>query len=371
MAVPVRFPGGDRMVKLGLNAVVAERLRRQGFSRPAGTVGEYREFFRRLQPVAPVHFSYPGSPPRLVHRTRLDDAAEADRLRARRGLVKGRFSGSRIAYVLSEDLELYGAAFRRPAKQLNDIQACVLDIVRETGGITPRQIKEETSLRREAGLLNKQIMPALHRLQSAFLVYEDQVDSDWERGWYAFDAEWPGIDLDATPWEDAAAEVLQRFVHGHVFATAEQLKDWSTFPTRRLSDVVDDMETQGQLVRTSVAELGEGWVCAGDTKLQGAKAPRSTYMLHKADILVRSHERELKQRFEGVEVLQHLLVDGRFRGVVVGHWRIGPHDVEDVVVELPREEIRSRRGEILAAVAGGYRPPHSRILRYDGKDVRV
>jgi hypothetical protein len=36
------------------------------------------------------------------------------------------------------------------------------------GGLTPQQIKEET------GLLNQEIMPALHRLQEAFVVYEDR-----------------------------------------------------------------------------------------------------------------------------------------------------------------------------------------------------
>jgi len=359
------------VVELEMEAVVSERLRRQGLSRPADAPQAYLELFRRLQPVAPVHFSYPGSPPRLVNRTRLDDAAEANRLRARRSVVKGRFARARIAYVLAEDLGLYAAAFRRPMVQLNATQAHVLEVVRGAGGITPRQIKEETRLGGSEGLLNKQIMPALHRLQSAFLVFEDQVDSDWERGWYAFEAEWPETDVDAVPWEDAAAEVLERTVCAQVFATLEQLGDWSGFRRRALRDVVADLEAEGRLVGACADGLGEGWVCAGDVKLEDEDVPVSAIMLHKADPLARFHESELKRRFGGVEVLQYLLIDGRFRGAVAGHWRIGPHDVEDVIVELPRAEATARREEILAAVSKEYTPPNSRILQYNGAVVRA
>ena len=39
---------------------------------------------------------------------------------------------------------------------------------------------------------------------------------------------------------------------------------------------------------------------------------------------------ELKERFGGLEVLQYLLIDRNFAGAVCGHWRIGPHDVEEM-----------------------------------------
>ena len=80
-------------------------------------------------------------------------------------------------------------------------------------------------------------------------------------------------------------------------------------------------------------------------------------MFHQADVLVRSHQSELKRRFGNHEVLQYLLIDGVFGGAVLGHWRIGPHDVEDIVVHLPPEEQANRREEILVAVARVYQPP--------------
>lgn len=85
------------------------------------------------------------------------------------------------------------------------------------------------------------------------------------------------------------------------------------------------------------------------------------------DCLVRSHAGELKRRFGDEEVLQYLLIDGRFQGAVLGHWRIGPYDVSDIKVELPAAERSRRRDEIVAVVARQYRPPRHHIQRYGGK----
>lgn len=108
-------------------------------------------------------------------------------------------------------------------------------------------------------------------------------------------------------------------------------------------------------------------MCAQDISLSSSQVPSSVFMVHKSDMLVRSHVSELKRRFGDREVLQFLLIDGVFQGAVLGHWRIGPHDVEDIVVELPEAERTGRWEEILNAVAWRYRPPDSRILKYDGK----
>ena len=348
---------------LSLQTVLAERLRRQRLIDPLTSPDSYMDLFKLLQPVSPIASSRPGDPPRLVHRTVFDDGLLVDKLRAQRILVKGRFLGGSIGYVLARDLALYARAFRRPLSGLNEIQRTVLQVVQHMGPVTPQQIKEETRL------LNKQIMPALHRLQEAFLVYEDQKDSDWERGWYDFATEWPEIDEEATPWEPAAGQVVLRFLRGHVFATFEQLRDWSQWPAPRLKSLVAYLEQRQALLPLTVEGLGEGWIAADDRLPQPAGAPPCVFMLHQADVLVRSHRSELKRRFGNHEVLQYLLIDGVFRGAVLGHWRIGPHDVEDIVVHLLPGEQANRREEILAAVARVYQPPYSHILRYAGNEV--
>ena len=351
------------------STVLAERLKRQRLTHPIRAGKDYLSLFRLLQPVSTVAYSYPGSPPGLVHRTTFDHKKVADRLRADRTLLKGRYLGGGIGYVCEEDLAVYATAFRKPMKQRNYIQQMVLDIVQDIGPLSPRQIKEESQLIEDPGLLNKEIMPALHRMQEAFLVFEDQPDNDWERNWCDFVAEWPDVDLDALSWEEAAGEVIKRFVQSQVFVTAQQVKDWSQFNTRSLKKLLGEMEANGDLSPASIDGLGDGWLSVDATKLKDSDVSPSVFMMHRADPLVKSHSSELKARFGGEEVLQYLLVDGEFAGAVCGHWRIGPHDVDNILVELSKKESAARKSEIIEAVAWNYHPPHHNILAYDGKKV--
>jgi len=329
-------------------------LRRQRLITPLENETGYIELFRQLQPVSTLTNARPGSPPRLVHRARFEDGVLTSDLRAERILVKGRFLGGGIGYVLADDLELYANAFQRPLPMPNATQMQVWEAVQSAGPLTPRQLKDETEL------LNKKIMPALHRLQKAFLVYEDQIDEDWERSWYSFASEWPAIEIDINQREKAVARVLRRFLENHVFATFEQIKDWSQLATRLLKKVSATLEDAGRIVPQTIAGLGEGWLRAADHDLPETAAPASVFMLHKADILTRSHISELKRRFAGLEVLQYLLIDGAFQGAVVGHWRIGPHNVDDIVLILPSTTRDARRDAIITAVAQGYQPPYAR-----------
>jgi hypothetical protein len=316
-----------------------------------------------LQPLSTGAYERPGSPPRLVHRTAFDDARATDRLRRRRELVKGRFQGGGIGYVLAADLGLYANAFRRPLPELSSVQASVLDAVQRTGPLTPRQIKEEV------GLLNKQIMPALHRLQTAWLVYEDQVDDGWDRAWYGFETEWPEIEIGEERRVESVYKVLLRFLGALVFATLENVRDWSRLPARLLGSCLGDLEGRGEIVRRTVRGLGEGFCRTRDSELPDRRSPPSLFVLPKGDFLVRSQASELKRRFGTEDLLQYLLIDGEFQGAIRGHWGFKPYDVEDIVLELPAAERGARRSEILDAVATAYPPPRHRILRYAGRAV--
>ena len=265
-------------------AHLALRSRRQGFTKPLSRAAGYEDLFRRLQPVSTGPYARPGSPPHLPGRTRFDDQRAADRLRAQRTLVKGRFQAGSIGYVHRADLPLYANAFARPLARPSASQRQVLDAVCGSGPLTPRQLKEET------GLLNKQVMPALHRLQQAFLVYEDQVDDSWERAWYEFSAEWSEAELDETRREADAAEVLRRALHALVFATTQQLADWSGWPTRRVAERLASLGTDGAILQGDDGH----WVARADLDACEAAAAEGVFMLHKQDFLVRAHASELR-----------------------------------------------------------------------------
>jgi hypothetical protein len=140
-------------------------------------------------------------------------------------------------------------------------------------------------------------------------------------------------------------------------------------PKRLLDGVLSDMEAAGRVRSVETDGVGAGWMLANEDVGHAATTDPSAFLMHWHDPLVLSRATELKQRHKGMEVLQHLLIDGEFRGVVVGHWRIGPHDIEDVVLDLPDEERERRRGEILSAVAHVYRPPRHNILAYAGEPL--
>jgi hypothetical protein len=287
-------------------------LRRQCLTKKAATTEEYDQLFRRMQPVAPIYFSRPGDPPCLVHRAGFDDRAYNDDLRAQRVLVKGRFAGGTVGYVRSDDLEWYIGAYRKDIERMTPAQERILNLLYSAGPLNCAQIKEET------GLLVKEIMPALHCLQEAFLVYEDQVDSDWDRGWYVFEREWEGVDIRRYRRAEAIAHILMDFLYLNVFATEQNMKDFLRLPLRDIKEALASLAASGQ-IEQACADGQQGWVRRDDAAvLPGLRLSpeKSAFMLHRADFLVKSREHELKERFAGLEVLQYLLIDGEFLGVV-------------------------------------------------------
>ena len=344
-------------------SIRAERLVRQGLAKPIARTAGFEALFRRLQPVSTGAQVRPGSPPRLVHRTRFDSQAAADALRSTRRIVKGRFQAGGVGYVHVEDLGLYANAFRRPLPALNETQEQVFEALNYGGPLTPSLLKDET------GLLKKQINPALQRLQEAFLVYEDQVDDDWERGWYEFASEWPEIELDDDARESAAAEVLARFLEAFVFATGEQLRDWTQWPVKRINALLADLEGRGRIAATAIEGLGEGWSRPVDLRLRTASPAPTAFLLNRGDFLSRAHKSELERRFGRTDLLQFVYVAGEFAGVVRGHWGFKPFDIDDIEMQLPATAAAALRDEVLGLVRAAYPEPRNTVLRYAGKRI--
>ena len=91
--------------------------------------------------------------------------------------------------------------------------------------------------------------------------------------------------------------------------------------------------------------------------------------MQRNDFLVKSQDAALKKRFSSpYEHMYYLLIDGEIRGAVCGRFRFGPHDLEDVVLDLPPEERAARREEIIEAVYTVFDRAGSPLKRYDGKE---
>ena len=327
--------------------IIALRMERQFLSRRANK-DEYLALYRDLQPGQNVYWNGFGDPPSITFRADFDDIAFNRIRQARHELIKGRFCGGNLGWIVPEDLELFLALYRKPLLKPTTIQRKLLTLIEREGPLTIQMMKEET------GLLVKEITPALHRLQEAFLIYEDQYDGEWDRGWYRFGEMFPNIDPEKYTRLDALKTVLQRFAYRLVLFDIVMAKSFYKLPEKEIKAAVSALVTDGVLNETD-----NGYLLKTDAEFlqtYTASAPRFVYALHRNDILVKSNDQLLKEQFKPIyehleydhEPLQYLLVDGEFHGASVGHFRNGPYDLNDVVTDLPGVE--TRKEEILEAV---------------------
>lgn len=347
---------------LDKNNVAALRTQRQYIGEKASE-REYETLFRDLSPVPTVYWCCPGEPPALSFRASFDDRLFNAQRRAKREILKGRFQGGTIGYVDRRDLSLYGSIYRRRLEGLTEIQEELMALLRREGPMNIGLMKELT------GRLVKEIGPALHKLQEAFLVFEDQADNEWDRAWYLMEEEFPELDLNL-PRGEAIEAAVMRFAHRIVAFDVSMAKAFFRLSVRDLKAAVDGLLVRGDLVQRTVEGEGERLLLREDAALlEGERfcCEPSAFVLHRNDFLVKAMEVELKERFDRpeTEVLQYLLIDGRFRGAVYGRFKMGPFVIEDVWVEEPA---RGRKDQILKAVAAVNPAPESRPKRYCGQD---
>lgn len=328
-------------------AVTALRMERQFLSRRADE-DAYIQLYRDLQPGQNVYWNGFGDPPSITFRANFDDVEFNRARQAGRALIKGRFAGGNLGWIMPEDLELFAALYTRPLTKPAGTQLEILELIRRDGPLNIQQIKAQT------GLLVKHITPALHRLQQAFLIYEDQYDGEWDRGWYRFAEVFPDVNLTRYTRGEALKIILRRFAYRQVLFDAEMARSFYKLPAKEIQAAIAALVADGVLT-----EADGGYMLQSDVELLQTYTPpppHFVYAVHRNDVLYKSNEHWLKERFKPLyerlpydhEPLQYLLIDGRFHGAVVGRFRNGPYDLNDVVCDL--SNAKERKDEILQAV---------------------
>lgn len=323
------------------------RMERQFFTKGANEE-EYVELYRDMQPGLNVYWNGFGQPPVLSFRAAFDDLEFNRERQMKRELVKGRFAGGNLGWIMRSEMELFAGLYRKPLTNPTEIQWEILHLIEQAGPFTIQQIKEET------GYLVKEITPVLHRLQEAFLIYEDQYDGEWDRGWYLFTEMFPNCYLERYSRKDAIKVVLRRFAYRQVVFDIAMAKSYYKLPEKEIKLAAAELVKEGVLVENEGAYLLQE-----DVSLLAKYEPKPlnfVYAVHRNDFLYKSNEHMLKEQFKPLyeqmeydnEPLQYLLIDGEFHGAVVGRFRNGPYDLNDVVCDLPDAE--ARKEEILAAV---------------------
>lgn len=337
--------------------IIGLRMERQFLTHQASEE-EYEELYRDTQPGQNVYWHGFGQPPVLSFRADFDDM-EYNRVRQEeRKLVKGRFQGGNLGWLDARDMELFACMCKKPLERPLFVQSEMLELIRRQGPMNIQQIKEET------GYLVKQITPILHRLQEAFLIYEDQYDGEWDRGWYTFEEMFPDVDLNRYTRHEALCIVLQRFAKRMVWFDVKMAKDFYKLPAKDIKAAATALVDSKVLVVN-----GDGYLLKCDADLLAVRnfdIPGKLLVMHRNDILVKAFESQLKDRYfkKEYETLEYILMDGEIHGVVHGKFKYGPYIIEDVVVD---EAYVNRKDEIIAAVEEANEG--SKVLRFMGEEL--
>ena len=314
--------------------LIALRMSRQHLDKPAD-IDEYNVLYRDTSPGQNVYWNGFGDPPTITHRAAFDDM-EYNRERQRnRTLVKGRFCGGNLGWISPDELELFACAFQKPLDKPTPKQLALKELLEREGPMNIKQMKEET------GMLVKEITPALHRLQEAFLIHEDQNDGEWDRPWMMFTEEFPNISLTKYTRVEALKTLLQRFAYRNVEFDTAMARSFYKLPVKDINTAIAELTADGTLTQTD-----SGYMLIEDLTTEEKETTRSVYVLHRNDFLVKSNEHTLKEQWKTTypDVLYYLLIDGEFRGMVEGKFRYTP-EVENVIIDCT-----DRKTEIIEAI---------------------
>lgn len=342
--------------------IAALRMERQFLTRKAN-LDEYNLLYRDTQPGQNVYWHGFGDPPSITYRSDFDDIAYNRERQHDRTLVKGRFQGGNLGWVLQEDLELFAGMSKKPIDRLTEKQELLMDIFTQDGPMNIQLVKEIT------GMLVKEITPVLHRLQEAFLIYEDQYDGEWDRAWYLFPEMFPDVDITRYSRIEALCTILPRFAYRNVVFDSKMAKSFYKLPEKDIKAAISCLIEKGELVAVSdgqyMLKSDEKWLSENDIEL-----PHSVYLMHRNDFLVKSNEHVLKKQFhhEEFDTLQYLLIDGEFHGAVVGKFKYGPYILEDVLLDLPNDIENAYHDEIIEVIYS-VNGNESLLKCYMGKEI--
>ena len=345
--------------------IISLRTERQFLTDKKANEEEYISLYRDTQPGQNLYWHGFGEPPVLSFRADFDDIEFNRQRQLKRQLIKGRFCGGNLGWIMAEDLELFAALYRKPLLKPTEAQLQILELIRREGPFNIQQLKADT------GMLVKQLTPILHRLQEAFLIYEDQYNGEWDRGWYKFEEMFPDANLERYSKQEAVKTVLKRFAYRQVAFDTQMAKSFYKIPEKDIKSAVQALVTENVLT-----ECENGFILKTDLEIlenYKAESVNSIFVMHRSDFSVRSNEHTLKNMVDTLlgkpeydhETLQYLLIDGEFHGASVGHFRYGPYDINDIVCDLPDAE--SRKDEIIEAVLK--ENEGSTPLRFNGKPI--
>lgn len=342
--------------------VISLRMQRQHFLSPVNEA-EYNSLFRLLSPVQTEYWCQPGYPPTISFRSENNDYAYCYRLRANRELIKGRFQSGGIAYIFSDEIELFAAAYKKEKKEVSYAEEEILGLLRSEGPMSIQLMKKIT------GILVKNIAPVLHKLQESFLIFEDQSDNEWDRAWYLFETEFPDANLNKYTRTEAIKILILRFAYLNMVFDEKNIRSFYRFSTKDICIAIFELIAENKL------QIHEnGYILTDDVEeIRNCTCVpiKSVFALHRNDFLVKSNEHILKEKYkhDAYDVRFYLLIDGEFKGAVYGFFKFSDVPIEDILLDLSEEDAEIRKDEILFAVGKVINFSTCPLKRYNGKEM--
>jgi len=342
--------------------ICALRMQRQFLHKKADE-NEYNALYRDISPGQNVYWNGFGDPPSITFRADFNDI-EYNRERQRvRTLIKGRFQGGNLGWIEADDIELFAGLCMKTLDNPTIAQKTLLNLIEREGPMNIALMKETT------GMLVKEITPILHRLQEAFLIYEDQNDGEWDRGWYKFSEMFPDVNLLKFNRIESLMAILQRFSYRHAAFNAKMVKSFYKLPDKDIKLAIQNL-IDGNIL----TEHDEYYLLKSDCELlqkEVFSTEKSVFVMHRNDFLVRSNDYWLKEQYKHDEydILQYILIDGQFKGAVLGHFKNGPYIIENITLNMSENDILLRKNEIIEAVYRVNNREYSPIKRYNNIEL--
>ncbi len=328
--------------------ILALRMERLGFNRRLDR-DEYQTLFRFMSPVTPMYWSMPGNPPVIQHRADFSDFQYNDKLRSRREIVKGRFQGGSVGYVFFDELELFIALYKKDLGKITPKMDEIISLIEHEGPINVKGMKEVL------GMYVKDITPILHKLQLAFIVFEDQRSVEWDRGWYVFEREFPELDFNRYTMNEALKIIIKRCQKLLVWFDVKMLENVYKLPKKILQNAIEELIHEKELQDLEIEGV-KGYISLLDYHqihhLDLSQTSNQIFCMNKNDYYVKAMEHLLQNDFPKTdyEPMYYLLHQGEFIGAVYGKFRIRPDELEDVILKKDIENMSLRKDEIIKAI---------------------
>lgn len=355
------------MITINKNSAIYLMLKRQNLIERNDDV-DYEKLFRMMSPVPTLHWTTPGEPPLIQYRFDIDDKTLNNYNRANRNIIKGRFRGGNVGYIYQDELPLFMAAYKKEIGRMTEIDEIVLQTIKQEGAMSTGMIKEIT------GFLSKQVSAALQKLQKAFILYEDQTDSESDRIFYILEEEFYDMEFDKYSRSEAIEEVILRFAYLNVFIDGKMIKSFTRFSNKDINAAICSLLEKGKIIEVSKGD-GNGYILKQDLdeiKKCTQDIVDDIYIMDLNDYIVKSNEIKLKERFPRRKpclILHYIFKKGEFIGALLGHFRFGPNDLEDVILDIKDTDKIKYKKRILNAIKKTYNPKETKLKRYCGEII--